>query len=429
MNTEIINIAILILLILIFPVILFRKKEKSKSLPTIPPINLEPINERIISLVDAQQYVLQRIEETDNKIGYSNNSLSNEIIKLSENIKYITENIGDLEQKISHSNTESSNISTRQKNIIQEIQGIDSRLEELKQISNSLSQIYQKTNMLDTKEGKTSQDVARLQNIVQNIKEELSTLKTYAGEQHSLYNETTGTIKRLEQLITRRKGGAGESLIDDMLSSFPHDWVVRNYKVNGKHVEFGLKLPDRKILPIDSKWTSLADVEEYQNCSDDVKRKRLAKKIQDTVLTRADEIKKYIDPTKTTAFGIAVVPDTVYDICSKVHGEILERNIALVSYSLLVPYLLLTFQVVLANDKNIDIQQLEQGVRVIGNSISTIQKEIDSRFSRVITMLENSRTDIKRTLNDAGSGLHLLKGNSSATIEYDKNDLITMDDN
>jgi DNA recombination protein RmuC len=49
------------------------------------------------------------------------------------------------------------------------------------------------------------------------------------------------------------KGSTGENIVEFMLSIFPPTWVVRNLVVANKVVEFGIKLPNDLILPIDSK--------------------------------------------------------------------------------------------------------------------------------------------------------------------------------
>ena len=48
--------------------------------------------------------------------------------------------------------------------------------------------------------------------------------------------------------------------------------LTSDFRVNGKVVEFGLVLPDGRRLPIDSKWTALAELEALDAATDPVVR-------------------------------------------------------------------------------------------------------------------------------------------------------------
>jgi DNA recombination protein RmuC len=73
------------------------------------------------------------------------------------------------------------------------------------------------------------------------------------------------------------------------------------------------------------------------------------------VLDRAAEIKKYIDPNLTSNFGIAAVPDSVFELCSEILPDLIQLNVVLISYSMFQPYLLLVFQTTLKTLKTLDL--------------------------------------------------------------------------
>jgi DNA recombination protein RmuC len=119
---------------------------------------------------------------------------------------------------------------------------------------------------------------------------------------------------------------------------------VRDFRIGGKSVEFALRLPNNLIMPIDSKWAATNLLEEFVSTDDIQEQLRLKKAIEDVLLQKAKEVRKYIDPSVTVNFGVAVVPDAVYDLGIGVQPEIFQLNVVLISYSMLVPYLLLVFQ-------------------------------------------------------------------------------------
>lgn len=121
-------------------------------------------------------------------------------------------------------------------------------------------------------------------------------------------------------------------------------------------------------------------------------------------------------------FGVAAVPDAIYDLCSGIQAEVFQLNVVLISYSMFVPYLLLVFQTILKASQNIDLQKLDSYLQSADDSIKALQQELEGRFSRAITMLSNSRDDMGIQLSKLRSGLTSLKISSSispaeATLE------------
>ena len=144
---------------------------------------------------------------------------------------------------------------------------------------------------------------------------------------------------------------------------------------------------------------------------------RLKKAIEDAVLAKAREVRKYLDPSITVNFGVAVLPDAVYDLCNGIQAETFQLNVVLVSYSMFVPYLLLVFQTTLKNSQSIDLQKLDAYLHTAQESIKTLQEELDGRFSRSMTMLNNSRDDMRVVLGKlSGSLTGLQMGASSAAL-------------
>lgn len=256
-----------------------------------------------------------------------------------------------------------------------------------------------------------NETTASIRTELARAKDDLTDLQASAKARQALEIRTAESVKRLETIIagTQSKGSAGENILELVFAKLPIEWQVRNFQIGGKSVEFGLRLPNNLILPIDSKWAATNLLEQFAATSDVDEQQRLKASIGDAVLKKAKEVKKYIDPSVTVAFGVAVIPDAIYDLCNGVQAEAFQMNVVLVSYSMFIPYLLLVFQTMLKTSQTVDLQKLDAHLQTVQNSIKALQDELDGRFSRSITMLNNSRDDMRAHISKVSSSLTSLQ--------------------
>ncbi len=242
---------------------------------------------------------------------------------------------------------------------------------------------------------------------IAKIQQNLTELQSGMNARYEVDQRTAESIRRLEAVIagTQSKGSAGENILDSIFANLPAEWQVRNFEVNGKRVEFGLKLPNDLILPIDSKFAATELIEKFINGEGHEEKQKLKTQIEESVVKRAGEVKKYINPGTTTTFCVAVVPDAVYDLSSSVHTRVINEGVVLVSYSMFVPYLLLVFHTTLKTRQSIDLQRIDSYVQSFQKSIRDLQEELDGRFSKAITMLSNSKSDMQAHISKANSSL------------------------
>jgi DNA recombination protein RmuC len=249
---------------------------------------------------------------------------------------------------------------------------------------------------------------------------DLTALHANARTRQEEERRMADSLRRLETVIagTQSKGAAGENIVEAVFARLPVEWQVRNFSVGGRPVEFGLKLPNGLVLPIDSKWAATNLLEQFLSSEVMEEQQRLKREIENAVLAKAREVRKYIDPSITLNFGLAVIPDAVYDLCFGVLPDVFQMGVVLVSYSMLVPYLMLVFQTVLRSDQSVDLYRLEAYIQTVQNSTEAIQEELDGRFSRAMTMLSNSRDDIRAHASRASGSLSGLKvgGNQLGAI-------------
>lgn len=89
--------------------------------------------------------------------------------------------------------------------------------------------------------------------------------------------EAWEALKRLEAVLTgtKSRGMAGENILATILAQLPVELREMNVTINNKPVEFALRLPHGRLLPIDSKWPALSLLERLLAEEDPILRKAL----------------------------------------------------------------------------------------------------------------------------------------------------------
>jgi DNA anti-recombination protein RmuC len=175
--------------------------------------------------------------------------------------------------------------------------------------------------------------------------------------------------------------------------------VQRNVWVKGRVVEFGLRLPGGKLLPIDSKWTSGSALEEMALPDlEPARRAQLATQVEREVEKRAREVSQYIDPVTTAPFALAAVPDGAYAACRAAFAEAHRRNVILVGYSMALPYLLAVYQMHLQFARSVDMENLQACLMEVDRQLDGLEAALENKLQRAVTMLGNAYQDGKQTV-------------------------------
>jgi DNA recombination protein RmuC len=290
--------------------------------------------------------------------------------------------------------------------------------ERISTMENNQSKLYQGVGLLannalssfselKTLTGGLAEAAEAMRSELARAKDDLTQLHTHAKAGQEVDRQIAESVRRLETIIagTQTKGVAGENLLEVVFSKLPVEWQVRNFTLGGKTVEFGLRLPNSLIVPIDSKWTATNLVEQLVATNEPQEQIKLKKEIEGAVLQKAKEVRKYIDPNVTVNYGVAVIPDAVFELCTSIQVDVFTLGVVLVSYSMLIPYLLLVFHTVLKTGQSIDLHKLEAYIQTVQSEIQEMQDEIDGRLSRGITMVSNSRDDMRAHLSKIGGSI------------------------
>jgi DNA recombination protein RmuC len=226
---------------------------------------------------------------------------------------------------------------------------------------------------------------------------------------HQVEDDARQSLRRLEAIIagSPTRGAAGENILEEAFRHLPPDMVQRNVWVKGKVVEFGLRLPGGKLLPIDSKWTSSAALEEMAEAGVAAgRRAHLAGTVEKEVERRVKEISQYIDPATTAPFALAAVPDAAYAVCRSAFAEAHRRHVMVVGYSMTLPYLLLLYQLHLQFARSVDMENLQACLMEIDRQIDSLDSALENKLQRAVTMLGNAYQDGKQVTARIRASVH-----------------------
>ena len=212
-------------------------------------------------------------------------------------------------------------------------------------------------------------------------------------------DEARQSLRRLEAVIagSSTRGVAGENILEEALRHLPPDMITRNLWVSGKVVEFGLRLPGGKVMPLDSKWTSTSALEELSASDvEPARRAQLASQVEKEVEKRVREVAHYIDPTTTTPWALASVPDAAYAVCRQAFAEAHRRHVIIVGYSMTMPYLLALYQMHLQFARSVDMDNLQAALMDVERQLDLLEGVFENRLQRAVVMLTNAYTEGKQ---------------------------------
>jgi DNA recombination protein RmuC len=215
----------------------------------------------------------------------------------------------------------------------------------------------------------------------------------------SIEDEARSSLKRLESVIagSSTRGAAGENILEEALKHLPPEMLQRNVWVAGKVVELALQLPGGKLLPIDSKWVSSGALEQLAETGLDAPRRaQLTAQVEREVERRVREVSQYIDPSMTSPFALAVIPDAAYDVCRGAIVGAHRRHVMVVGYAMALPYLLTLYQLHLQFARTVDMEKLQSALIDVERHLDTLESILDNKLKRALTMLQNTYTEGKQ---------------------------------
>lgn len=254
------------------------------------------------------------------------------------------------------------------------------------------------------------------------ISTQLNQVSQGLGEMKSMANEVGGLKKVMEGVKTRGIYGEVQlgAIIEDILTKSQYKENIITKEGSNDRVEFAVKMPGKEevvYLPIDSKFPVenysrlIAAYDEGKKSDIETYRKALANDVKE----QAKKIStKYIDPPKTTDFGMMFVPtESLYAEIIRIPGlsdEIRKKyNITIASPSTLpvmLSGLLMGFRTVAIEKRSAEVWQKLGAIKTqfgkFGDLLEGVQKKLQESANKIESAKTSSR-QIERQLKDVES--------------------------
>lgn len=227
--------------------------------------------------------------------------------------------------------------------------------------------------------------------------------------------------KNIESVMrgSKSKGMAGENIVREILKIFPQDMIVQEFRVGSKVVEFGLKLADGRIVPIDSKIVAADELAELARSEDEEAKRRIIQKIELLVLRKAREVGEYIVPPATYEQAIMAVPDSLHYIMKESIIKAYQNyNVLIVPYSMTIPYLFHFLNLQHKYSTHIDEERIKTFLENLIISLSKMDDVLDNKIAKGSVMIQNAYGEYKQIVSKIrGDALSLKASESSKDLE------------
>lgn len=247
-------------------------------------------------------------------------------------------------------------------------------------------------------------DVAQgLQGRMATAQRELAEVKALEQARSRQLDRATDSLRRLEAIVagSGSRGSAGEGILSRALSQLPPDLLETNAAFGGRVVEYALRLPGGRLLPIDCKWTSAESLERLETTDDAAERRRLLDQVARDVRTRIREVTKYLDPERTLSLAVLAVPDAVHAAAPGTHAEGWREGVLVVPWSLVLPFLLVLYRLAVRFGSAPETGELQEGLSRLVESLRQMDETVEGRVSRALVQLANARDDLRTGLAGA----------------------------
>lgn len=254
-----------------------------------------------------------------------------------------------------------------------------------------------KTNQQISKE--TDQD---FKTEMRSLSEVLNQFKTRQEERQKQEEEQRAAIqssvKNIENLFhgSKSKGMAGENILREIFKRFPPELIVFDYRIEGRPVEFGLKLPDGRILPMDSKVVAVEEMNQLEIEEDEEKRQKLIKKVESEVAKKIKEVASYIHPPITWDRALMMVPDSLHAVLKESPYRAYSQSVILVPYSMAIPYILTFLDLHKRTLATYDEQQIQSFLEDLDRILNEMETVLENQIARGNTMVSNAYNEYKK---------------------------------
>lgn len=256
-------------------------------------------------------------------------------------------------------------------------------------------------------EQRVAQEVQRnLKEELRQTSDQLKSLTTESQERDKRDLESFRNLltvsKSIESVMrgSKSKGMAGENIIREILKIFPPDAMAYNAKVGSKVVEFGLKLPDGRIVPIDSKIVAADELAELAESDNEDVKLKIIPRIEQAVLRKSREVSEYISPPVTYEWAIMAVPDALhYLLKDSIMRAYREHHVIIIPYGMTVPYLLTFLDLHRKHSTHLDEERVKAFLIDLSHSLSKMDEILDNKVAKGNVMIQNAYNEYKQIVS------------------------------
>jgi len=253
-------------------------------------------------------------------------------------------------------------------------------------------------------------DVAQgLQGRIAAAQRDLAEVKSLEQARARQLDRASDSLRRLETIVagSSSRGVAGENILARALAQLPPDLLETNAAFGGRVVEYALRLPGGRLLPVDSKWTSAQSLDRLETTDDPAERRRLLDGIARDVRSRLREMARYLDSERTLSLAVLAVPDAVHAATTPIHAEGWRDGVLVVPYSLALPFLLTLYRLSVRFGAAPDEAAVERRARLarVAEGLRRLDETVEGRLSRALVQATNARDDMRAELAEARRGL------------------------
>ena len=310
---------------------------------------------------------------------------------------------------------------------------VEKQLKELRE--DNSKQLAEVNKTVNEKLQKTLND--RLSQSFETVGKQLKSVQEGLGEMKTLATDVGGLKKVLSNV--KMRGGLGEvqlaMLLENILAPDQYEANVKTKAGSDAVVEFAIKLPGKDDLnsivwiPVDAKFPK--DVYEHlQNAYEDgnpVLVEQAQKELENTLKKMAKDIRdKYLDPPKTTDFGILFLPfEGIYaEVIRKAALlETLQRDYKIIvtgptTLAAILNSLQMGFKTLAIQKRSSEVWtvlgEVKKEFNNFGGMMQKAQKNIQTGLNQLDDVMGVRTRAIERKLKDVSS---LDEGNSTSKIE------------
>lgn len=424
---ELILLGIIALLVAVNLFLLLKQKSTSEGASTLNA--LIKFEQQLVQIEKQAKDDTQRNrEESQGSFKLQREELTKSLAQFEERFENNSRRLNEiLKERFSALNEKQLRLNAEAEKRIKDVRDIvEKQLKELRE--DNSKQLAEVNKTVNEKLQKTLNE--RLSQSFEAVGKQLKSVQEGLGEMKTLATDVGGLKKVLSNV--KMRGGLGEvqlaMLLENILAPDQYEANVKTKAGSDANVEFAIKLPGKDDvnstvwIPVDAKFPK--DVyENLQNAYEDGSQalvEQAQKEMENTIKKMAKDIRdKYLDPPKTTDFGIMFLP------FEGIYAEVVRK-------AALLETLQREYKIIVTGPSTLAaiLNSLQMGFKTLAiqkrsSEVWSVLGEVKKEFNNFGGMMQKAQKNIQTGLNQ----LDDVMGKRTRAIERKLKDVSSLDEN